>query len=57
MQNRTKLVLMNLAVAAALIYRWRRGTPVVPLVITAVIMFTLVNVLLIFAAKKSSSPR
>jgi len=57
MQNRTKLVLMNLAVAAALIYRWRTGTPIVPLVITAVIMFTLVNVLLLFAAKKSSSSR
>jgi hypothetical protein len=55
MQNRSKLVLVNLAVAAALVYRWRTGTPIVPLVITAVIIFTLVNVLLIFAAKKSAS--
>ncbi|HEY8996700.1 MAG TPA: hypothetical protein VIM60_02305 [Edaphobacter sp.] len=54
MQNRSKLVLMNLAVAAALIYRWKTGSPIVPLVITAVLMFTLVNVLLIFAAKKST---
>ncbi len=54
MQNRSKLVLMNLAVAAALIYRWKTGSPIVPLVVTAVLMFTLVNVLLIFAAKKST---
>jgi hypothetical protein len=45
---------MNLAVAAALIYRWKTGSPVLPLVITAVLMFTVVNVLLFFAAKKSS---
>jgi hypothetical protein len=54
MPNRTKLILMNCAVAAALIYRWKTGTPIVPLVITAVLMFTLVNVLLIFTAKRST---
>ena len=53
MQNRTKLILMNCAVAAALIYRWKTGTPIIPLAITAVIMFTLVNALLIFTAKRS----
>jgi len=57
MQNRSKLVLTNLAVAAALVYRWRTGTPIGPLVVTAVIMFTLVNALLLFAAKKSASSR
>jgi hypothetical protein len=46
---------MNCAVAAALIYRWKTGTAVVPLAITAVIMFTLVNTLLIFAAKRSTN--
>ena len=55
MSNRTKLILMNCAVAAALIYRWKTGTPIVPLAITAVIMFTLVNVLLIFTAKRSTA--
>jgi hypothetical protein len=55
MQNRTKLILMNCAVAAALIYRWKTGTPVVPLAITAVVMFALVNVLLVFTAKRSTT--
>jgi uncharacterized membrane protein len=55
MQNRTKLILMNCAVAAALIYRWKTGTPIVPLVITAIIAFMLVNVLLVFAAKRSTN--
>ena len=55
MQNRTKLILMNCAIAAALIYRWKTGSPMVPLVITAVIMFTLVNVLLIVTAKRSTN--
>ncbi|WP_260706139.1 hypothetical protein [Edaphobacter flagellatus] len=55
MQSKTKLILMNCAVAAGLIYRWKTGTQIVPLAITAVIMFTLVNVLLIFATKRSTN--
>lgn len=57
MQSKTKLILMNCAVAAGLIYRWKTGTQIVPLAITAVIMFTLVNVLLLFATKRSNNPR
>ena len=55
MNPRTKLILMNCAVAVALIYRWWKGTPLIPLAITAIIMFTLVNVLILFTQKKSSS--
>jgi hypothetical protein len=55
MNPRTKWLLMNCAVSAALLYRWLKGAPLVPLVITAVLMFTLVNLLMIFTAKKSSS--
>jgi hypothetical protein len=55
MQPRAKMVLFNLAVAAALVYQWKMGIPTKTLIISAVIIFPLVNVMLIFAAKKSSS--
>jgi hypothetical protein len=55
MTSRTKLILMNCAVAAALIYRWWKGAPLVVLAITALIMFSLVNVLILFTQKKSST--
>ena len=42
---------MNIAVAAALLYRWLHGAPTTALVISGLIMFPLVNVLLIVAAK------
>ena len=51
---RSKLILMNLAVAAAIIYRWLHGAPTVALVITGLIMFPLVNILMIAAAKNSA---
>lgn len=51
---RTKLILMNLAVAVAIIYRWLHGAPTFALVITGLIMFPLVNVLMIVAAKNSA---
>jgi hypothetical protein len=54
MNVRTKLILMNCAVAVALIYRWWKGSPLVVLAITALIMFSLVNVLIIFTQKKSA---
>ncbi|QNI36300.1 hypothetical protein [Edaphobacter albus] len=52
MNWRLKLALMNLAVVAALYYRWRLGAPVVPLVIAGVVMFLLVNVLVLLTRKK-----
>jgi hypothetical protein len=54
MNVRTKLILMNCAVAVALIYRWWIGAPLIVLAITALIMFSLVNVLIIFTQKKSA---
>jgi uncharacterized membrane protein len=55
MNSKAKLILMNCAVTAALLYRWWKGAPIVVLVITAVIMFTLVNVLMILSQKKFNS--
>jgi hypothetical protein len=52
-----KLALMNLAVAAALFYRWRMGAPATSLVIAAVVMFGLVNGLLFLTRKKASPTR
>jgi hypothetical protein len=57
MNPRIKLLLMNCAVSVALLYRWLRGAPLVPIVITGVLMFTLVNVLVIFTARKSDSTK
>lgn len=54
MVPRTKLIMMNIAVAAAIIYRWLHGSPTVPLVITGLIMFPLVNILMLVAAKNSA---
>jgi hypothetical protein len=57
MNWQVKLVLMNLAVAAALYYRWHLGAPLVPLAIAGLVMFLLVNVLILFTAKRSTSSK
>lgn len=54
MVSRTKLVLLNLAVTAAMLYRWLHGAPTVPLVVSGLILFALVNFLPIVAAKSSA---
>jgi hypothetical protein len=41
-----KTALANLAVTAALIYRWLHGSPPMALLLTAIIMFPLINGLL-----------
>lgn len=56
MNFRLKLALMNLAVAAALFYRWRTGTSLTVLLVTGVIVFTLVNVLLFLSNRKFNRP-
>jgi hypothetical protein len=48
---------MNCAVAAALIYRWYHGAAIVPLVITGLVMFLLVNVLILLTRKRSASAK
>jgi hypothetical protein len=55
MSWRAKLILMNLAVAAALYYRWHLGAPLVSLLIAGAVMFLLVNVLILLTAKKYST--
>jgi hypothetical protein len=54
MVSKARIVLMNLAVAAAILYRWLHGAPTVALVISGVIMFPLVNILMVAAAKNSA---
>ena len=55
MNWRVKLILLNLAVAAALYYRWRLGAPLVALAIAGLVMFLLVNVLVLLTRKKSAA--
>ncbi|MDE1177724.1 MAG: hypothetical protein PW789_14155 [Edaphobacter sp.] len=57
MQPRSKMVLFNLAVAAALVYQWKMGVPTRTLILSAVVIFPLINVLLFFSAKKSASTK
>jgi hypothetical protein len=57
MNWRAKLILMNLAVAAALFYRWHLGAPLASLLIAGAVMFLLVNVLILLTAKRSTSTK
>ncbi len=57
MNWRVKLVLMNLAVVAALYYRWHLGAPLVSLAIAGAVMFLLVNMLILLTRKKSASTK
>jgi hypothetical protein len=52
-----KTALANLAVTAALIYRWLHGSPPMALLITAIIMFPLINGLLWLTQRKFNQPR
>jgi hypothetical protein len=52
-----KTALANLAVTAALIYRWLHGSPPMALLITAIIMFPLINGLLWLTQRKFNRPR
>jgi uncharacterized membrane protein len=57
MNWRIKLILINLAVAAALLYRWHLGAPAVALIIAGLLMFLLVNGLILLTAKRSASTK
>jgi hypothetical protein len=52
-----RLVLMNLAVAAALYYRWHLGAPVRALIVAGLLLFLVVNVLILLTRKKPASTR
>jgi hypothetical protein len=51
------MALANLAVTAALIYRWLHGSPSMALLITAIIMFPLINGLLWLSQRSFNRPR
>jgi hypothetical protein len=46
MNSSVKTALANLAVTAALIYRWLHGSPPMALLLTAIVVFPLINGLL-----------
>jgi hypothetical protein len=57
MSPRIKTALANLAVTSALIYRWLHGSPPMALLITAIIMFPLINGLLWLSQRSFNRPR
>jgi hypothetical protein len=57
MNPRFKMALANLAVTAALIYRWLHGAPPMALLITAIIMFPLINGLLWLSQRSFNQPK
>ena len=57
MSPKFKMALANLAVTAALIYRWLHGSPPMALLITAIIMFPLINGLLWLSQRSFNQPR
>jgi hypothetical protein len=50
-----KAVLINCGIAAALIYRYWTGTPLLIIAIVAIILFPFANVLMAIAAKQQSN--
>jgi hypothetical protein len=57
MNPRFKMALANLAVTAALVYRWLHGSSPIALLITAIIMFPLVNGLIWLSQRNFNRPR
>jgi uncharacterized membrane protein len=51
---RTKVVLINCGIAAALIYRYWTGTPPLLIVVIGIVLLALANVLMIIAQKQSA---
>ena len=56
MSLRFKTALANLAITVALVYRWLRGAPQMALLVTAIIMFPLVNGLLWLSQRQFNRP-
>ena len=55
MTPQTRAILMNCAVTVALVYKGFKGAPIAVLLVTGIFMFTLVNAVMFFAARKSVS--
>ena len=54
MSRRSKSILMNCAVTVALLYKLWRGAPIAVIVIVGIFMFTLINLVMFFSARKSA---
>ncbi len=52
---RTKTILVNCAVAVALLYERWKGAPLVVVLTVGVFMFSLVDVVMMLAARKTAS--
>jgi len=52
---RIKAILINCGIAAALIYRYWTGTPLLIIVIVAVLLFPFANVLMALAARQQTN--
>jgi uncharacterized membrane protein len=50
-----KAVLINCGIAAALIYRYWTGTPLLIIVIVGIFLFPFANVLMVIAAKQQTN--
>lgn len=55
MNDRTKAIMVNCSIAIALLYLHWQGTPLFFLTISGILVFALLNLWLIFAAKKRST--
>ena len=51
---RIKVALINLGIAAALIYRYWTGTPLHLIIIAGVVIFVVANVLMVIAQEQSA---
>jgi Flp pilus assembly protein TadB len=51
---RIKAVLINCGIAAALIYRYWTGTPLLIIAIVAILVFGFANILMVLAAKQQT---
>ena len=51
MEVKSKAIVINLAIAAGLVVQLLRGKPLLPLAITAAILFPLANLLLVFSRR------
>jgi uncharacterized membrane protein len=52
---RIKAILINCGIAAALIYRYWTGTPLLVILIVGLIFFVFANVLIVIAAEQQST--
>ncbi|MDE3201879.1 MAG: hypothetical protein KGN79_13270 [Acidobacteriota bacterium] len=50
-----RILLINVAVIAGLVYQYFRGAPMIALVVSAVILLTLVNLIFLFQIRKAKS--